>query len=508
MLWYNYQDHLPPFVTNREFNQIGFFVDDQWTLSPRITLNLGLRFDNMSNNYGTGLVFVQPTDPHVDITTLPVARERAATGDVFNFNNWSPRVGGAYQITEDGKTIANANFGRYYMPIGVENLRRLGPDAPLTDSLRQDFNIPFDQVDLNHNGYIDPDEVTAAARLLKDATPINEEWTYGLDNSWRAQVAPGTKNQFSDLLTANFERQLPAEVWFTTTFIYKRTGDLLVNWPINGATGESWEYERKPYTTSYGQQVELYSIVMKDYNGDGAINGDDVQFINDNNDYEVRNMPSLDGQDADRTYKGLQFAATKRFSNRFQMMASFLYSDSNGPANRSNFQNWNIEGPMIMDTGFFSSLNNSINNLEGQLPFTPKYEFKISGFYTIPKIETDFGARLRYNSGRPYWFLEEIPRVQPWDFPGGPNAVVDVGTPVIVGVNPNDPVILPASTILDLQFGKSFIISGSQSIDVSFDVFNLFDSNVITNADYQYSPGVATAITPGRKMRLGIGYQF
>ena len=363
-------------------------------------------------------------------------------------------------------------------------------------------------MDLNHNGYIDPDEVTAAARLLKDATPFTEEWTNDLDNSWQAQVAPDTQNQFSDLFTFNFERQLPKDFSFSTTFIYKHTGNLLVNWPINGVTGEAWEYERKPYTTSYGQEVLLYSIVLKDYNADGSINGDDIQWINDNNDYEVRNMPSLDGQDADRTYKGLQFSVTKRFSYRFQMMGSFLYSNSNGPANRNNFQNWNIEGPMIMDTGSFSSLNNTINNLEGPLPFTPKYEFKLSGFYTVPKIETDFGVRLRYNSGRPYWFLEEIPRIQSFSFPDPPNGVVDVGTPVIVGVDPNNPVFLPAATILDLQFGKSFGISGSQAIDVSFDIFNVFDSNVVTNADYQFSPGLATAVTPGRKLRLGVGYQF
>ena len=98
---------------------------------PRLTLNLGLRFDNMSNKYGTGQVFVQPIDPHQDITSLDVARDRQGTDDIFDFNNWSPRVGGTYQITADAKTIASANFGRYYMPVGLENLRRLGPDMPL-----------------------------------------------------------------------------------------------------------------------------------------------------------------------------------------------------------------------------------------------------------------------------------------------------------------------------------------------------------------------------------------
>ena len=475
MLWYVYQDHLPPFQTNRNFTNIGGFVDDQWTLSDRLTLNLGLRFDNMTNSYGTGKVFAQPTDPHQPIRTLDVVRERQGTGNIFDFNNWSPRVGGTYEITGDGKTIARANYGRYFMPIGLENLRRLGPDMPLSQRLRLDYNIPWDQVDLNHNNFIDPEEVTATARLLKDATPISQEWFNDQDNSWQAQVAPGLQNQFSDLFTANFEREIFPDMSFSTTFIYKKTGNLLVNFPINRQTGESWEYERVAYTTQGnpdagfpGQQVSLYSIVLKDYNTDGVINADDIQWIQENNDYEVRNMPSLDGGDASRTYKGLQFAVTKRFSYRFQMMGSFLYSDSNGPANRNNFQNWNIEGPMIMDTGFFSSLNNSINNLEGPLPFTPKYEFKLSGFYTVPKIETDFGVRLRYNSGRPYWFLEEIPQITDPESPPPSGGVIDVGTPVIVGIDPNTPALLPAATILDLQIGKTFGFAGSQRCKCEF----------------------------------------
>ena len=86
--------------------------------------------------------------------------------------------------------------------------------------------------------------------------------------------------------------------------------------------------------------------------------------------------------------------------------------------------------------------------------------------------------------------------------------VIDVGVPVIVGVDPNDPVFLPAATILDLQIGKTFGFAGSQGVNVSFDVFNVFNSDVVTNADYQYSPGLATAIVPSRRFRLGIGYQF
>lgn len=510
MIWYVEQRHLQPFETARTYKQTGAFVDDQWSVSSRLTLNLGLRFDNMSNKYGTGKVFAQPADPHFDINDLQVVRDRQGTDNVFDFNNWSPRIGGTYSLTADNKTVVRANYGRYYAPVGLENLRRLGPDMPQGTIDTLFYNIPFDQVDTNHNGVIDPGEVTAAARLLKDMDPYDQT-SRVTDPSWRANVAPGTKNQFVDQWTVNFEREVVKDLSFSATFIHKRTGNILVQFPINSATGLPFEYERVPYTTHNGANVDLYSIVLKDYNGDGVANGADIDWISQNTDYEIINLQAIDGKSPERTYDGLQFAVTKRFSNRMQMLGSFLYSTSNGPANRNNFQDWNIEGPMIMDTGWFRSLNASINNMEGPLPFTPKYEFKLSGSYMIPKIETDFGVRLRYASGRPYWFLEEIPIIASYNFDSPPpGGVIDPdGSPIIVGVDPNHPEILPSSTVFDLRFSKTFGFAGSQSVIVDLDCFNIFNNNSVTNANYDTQPGLVTAVTaPSRKFRLGLSYQF
>jgi hypothetical protein len=252
--------------------------------------------------------------------------------------------------------------------------------------------------------------------------------------------------------------------------------------------------------------------VLRDYNGDGVVDGNDVQFVYDNVDYQVQNLEEMDGFSPKRNYDGLQFIVQKRFSNRAQMLGSFLYSASDGIAHRGDFpfQDINIQGPMIIDTNFFSSLNASINNLEGTLPFTPKYEFKLSGSYLVPKIEADFGMRLRFQSGRPILFLEDYQTLQSWNFSAPPpGAVIAPGTPILVGQNPNDPNFLPSSTIIDLRFAKYFNFGGSQGVQVSLDAFNIFNEGVATNADYYSSPGTVTALTsPSRKFRLGLSYQF
>ena len=97
-------------------------------------------------------------------------------------------------------------------------------------------------------------------------------------------------------------------------------------------------------------------------------------------------------------------------SDRWQALASVLYSSSNGIGRRSFRQDFNVEGPMFYDDNWMGNLNYTINNLEGPLPFTPKWEIKVSGSYTVPKIEVDLGARLRFMTGRPMWMLEHYPQ--------------------------------------------------------------------------------------------------
>ena len=178
--------------------------------------------------------------------------------------------------------------------------------------------------------------------------------------------------------------------------------------------GDEWPYERIPFIgRSTGQTVSLYSIEWLDYNQDGAIDGGDVQWVGDNSDYRVVNMPAFDGVKPKRDFQGYQLVFNKRYSNRWQMLGSFLYTHSEGMANRIYSQDMNFEGPMVTDNNWMSTLNYTINNMTGPLPFTPKFEFKLSGSYTVPGVEVDLGARFRMHSGRPAWQLEGIPEHSP-----------------------------------------------------------------------------------------------
>jgi hypothetical protein len=223
----------------------------------------------------------------------------------------------------------------------------------------------------------------------------------------------------------------------------------------------------------------------------------------------VQNLPSFDGKNPVRDYHGAQLVFRKRMADRWQALGSILYSSSDGISRRSFRQDFNVEGPMFYDDNWMGNLNYSVNNLEGPLPFTPKWEFKLSGSYTVPRIEVDLGARLRFATGRPVWQLEGYP--QHTQFADPPGGVIDPGgLPQVVSVDPNEPDYLPDLTMLDLHAEKAFKLGGGQQkLHLVLDGFNIFNTNTATNMTVQDDGyGKVENIPQGRKFRLGVRYQF
>lgn len=512
LIFYNLHDAVNPFLTVGTSDSLAFFLDDQWSPTKRLTVNLGLRFDRMTAKYGHGFEYAPFTAP-TDVGNPTVLRIRAASDNIFDFKTWSPRLGLTYQLTKDAKTIARFSYGRYYLPITVEYLRRYGPDAPLVTRTWQWFNVPWAQADLNGDGEIDTVETRAAARVVGSLDPYLTTVDPAADRfSWRLNTDPNLKDQFTDQFTVSLEREVIKNFSVSGTFIYKHSANLFANIPVMRtsvpalglAAGEEWPYDRVPFTTLDGQVVDLYSIQWLDYNQDGKVDGTDVQWIGNNSDYRVVNMSPFDGVKPKRDFQGYQLVFNKRFSNRWQMLGSFLYTHSSGMANRIYSQSMNFEGPMVTDNNWMSTLNYTINNMTGPLPFTPKFEFKLSGSYSIPVVEVDFGARFRMHTGRPVWQLEEIPVHSQWGNP--PGSVITGGVGTIV--SSTTPFYLPTQSILDLRLEKSVRLAKYGSVHIVLDVFNVFNSNTPNDLDYQWEFGKVGGILDPRTFRLSFLYQF
>ncbi len=506
LIFYNLHDSINPFMTVGTANSLGFFFDDQWSPTKRLTVNIGLRYDRLTAKYGQGYEYDPLTKP-TDIGNPTVFRTRQGSGYIFDFKTFSPRIGLTYSLTKDGKTVARVSYGRYYLPLTVEYLRRYGPDCPLVTRQMQFFSIPWNYADANGDGEIDTVETRNAARRVYGMTPYKVTDYAPQDFfSWKLNVAKGLKDQYTDQFTINFEREVLKDFSVSASWIYKYAGNIFANVPINAHTGEPWAYDRIPFTTSSGQVVNLYSIKWLDYNGDGVIDGGDVHWLGQagNSTFQVRNMDEFDGQKAKRVYMGYQLVFNKRYSNRWQLLGSVLFSHSEGMANRIFGNDMNAEGPMFTDNTWMGSLNYTINNMTGPLPFVPKFEFKLSGSYTIPYIELDLGARFRLHTGRPIWTLEDIPVHSEWGNPEG--GVVSGGVGSIV--TSDKPKYLPTQTILDLRAEKSIKLSSYGTLSVILDAFNVFNSNTPTSIDNQYSYGRVGSIVEPRTFRFSFMYQF
>ncbi len=506
LLFYNLQYHNNPFLTVRTGDSLGLFFDDQWSLTRRLTVNLGFRFDRMTSKYGEGYEY-EPLSKPTDIANPTVLRTRQGTGNIFDFKTVSPRIGLTFSLTEDGKTVARASYGRYYMPLMTEYLRRLGPDAPFSTLVLQLYIVPWAIADANGDGLIDTYETREAARHVQGSTPIYQETFEPKDLlSWKLNVEPGVKDQFTDQFTLNLERELFKDFSLSATFIHKHSASMFATVPINTQTGKEWEYDRVPFTTSSGQSVMLYSVKWEDYNGDGAVDRDDILWMNDNIDFKVVNMREFDGRKPQRDYAGFQLVLNKRYANRWQALASFLYSRSSGMASRVLQQDSNVLGPMVFDNLWLVSLNDTINNMTGPLPFTPKFEFKVSGSFTIPKLELDMGARFRLHTGRPVWKVDEIPLNTPWG--GPPGGVISPGAGRIIGEDPEKPNYLPVKIILDLRAERIFKLGRAGSFGIILDIFNFFNSNTPNSIDSMWEWGKVAGIVDPRTFRFSLLYQF
>jgi hypothetical protein len=508
LVFYNLKDSVNPFMTVGTADSLGIFFDDQWSPTKRLTVNIGLRYDRMTTKYGEGEIYEPLTKP-TDIGNPTVLRKRKGSDNIFDFKTISPRIGLTYSLTEDGKTVARASFGRYYLPLMVEYLRRYGPDCPLVTRQMQMYSVPWDIADANGDGWIDTVETRNAARHIYGMTPYAVTDYAPADRfSWKLNVDPNLKDQYTDQLTLNLEREIFKDFSVSATYIYKHSANIFANIPINAHTGEPWEYDRVPFTTASGEVVRLYSIKWKDYNGDGVIDGGDVHWLGlaENATYKVVNMGEFDGIKPKRDYMGFQFVFNKRYSNRWQLLGSILYSKSEGMANRIFGNSMNAEGPMFTDNTWMGSLNYTINNLEGPLPFVPKLEFKLSGSYTIPYIELDLGARFRLHTGRPIWTLEEIPVHSEWSNP--PGSVISGGVGSIVAGDPNEPEYLPTQTLLDLRMEKSFRLAKLGTLSIILDIFNLFNAYTPTSVDNQWEFGKVGTIVDPRSFRFSFLYRF
>jgi Carboxypeptidase regulatory-like domain len=129
-------------VADVKYHEVGFFAQDQWKATRRLTLTLGIRFDHYGSWYPTSGPGFAVWNPALYNNTSSAGAWTGLTWNAINKNIpisgfpskalWpEPRVGAAYDLFGDGKTVLRGGFGLYRYQLSNNNVTGDDLNAPL-----------------------------------------------------------------------------------------------------------------------------------------------------------------------------------------------------------------------------------------------------------------------------------------------------------------------------------------------------------------------------------------
>ena len=99
------------------FTLLGFYAQDEYSITPRVTLNAGLRYEFTT----------MPEDIYGRDSALPnpLTDRAPVVGRLYQnptYTNISPRAGVAWDVTGDGRTSVRGGYGLYFNTNSYQNL--------------------------------------------------------------------------------------------------------------------------------------------------------------------------------------------------------------------------------------------------------------------------------------------------------------------------------------------------------------------------------------------------
>jgi Carboxypeptidase regulatory-like domain/TonB dependent receptor len=246
------------------FHRIGLFAQDDWQVSRRLVLNLGLRWD-----YYLGVAFNQSYSPTFQFlqTVLPSFHNKQTHTPATDFG---PRIGFVYQLTGDGKTVIRGGYGLYFnFPI-LTSFYTL--DERNSNPLRLGYYVNQPNGILNADGTyyqlgqpLPPNSLPSTAAALQDSV-----------------VDPNNVDPRYQHATIGVQRALDSKTTFTADFLFSR-GD----------------------HASLANKINRFN----EYAGQGFA-------------FPIR----IETTQGKNNYRGLNISVVRRYSNNFQLTAWYTYA--------------------------------------------------------------------------------------------------------------------------------------------------------------------------------------
>jgi outer membrane receptor protein involved in Fe transport len=452
--WQTFQQTFGNPSVDTTIRDFGFYLQDQWRATDRLTLNLGARYE-----------YARLPQPAISNPDYP------QTGRIYSPTlNLAPRVGAAYRL--NNTTVLRAGYGIFHARF---------PGALL-------FNL------FSGNG------VYQTAVALQGNNPAQLSAGPGFPNALGAQpaggnisaaniqfLAPNIKTPYTQQGTVGIEHQFPREVLLTVSYIWSRgvqlygVRDLNLNEPTTSFTYTIQDANGNP-TGSY--TTPIYQTPRPDTRYGGV--------------YQVQNG-------VNSYYNGLAVHGNKRFSKSLTAALSYTWShsidDGQGAGN---------------DALFFSSINNytfpngNFQFDKGSSRLDQRHRFVFS-FVWEPTITRRDGAFWKYVVNR--WQLSSITTLasgRPTTATirtSTPNPVPNMlATTTINGSGGNFRVpFWPVNSLYtppvyrnDARISKLLPVTEKMTIYLSFEAFNITNTQVDTSLATQayLASGGVLRLTP------------
>ena len=320
---------------NRDYiyNTLGFYAQDDWRMSSRVTWNLGLRYEFMTTPSEKNGRSSRLLNDLTDAFTVGPTIENNTKRD------FSPRVGVAWDVFGNGRTAVRAGFGIYY------DIGNIGT------TLKQDSigNPPFAGLTDIFSAGVAHVDVPLTSAILNTQSNITPQF-----------VDYHSKSPYMIQYNLSIQQQLPWGVGLGLAYVGNRGVHLFTIRDSNPIVPTSTGPCGDPASRCVNGAVPFWDTGSPNYH---PINP---------------NMPSTINvaTAADSDYNGLQVVVNKRVSRGLEFQVAYTYSkvmdDTQGQANVADcFTSFGLQGTYPLDQHIDRgpACFDSTNNLEASVVY-------------------------------------------------------------------------------------------------------------------------------------------